>query len=110
MVILRKDRIFIYKKVKGELGYEEIRLKLRIIRKCILESYCYHTCNAGRGSGSGRLHQTESFCQNYPAAVEAGVDELTQVYTFLTARPVYPKGWKSGWKTHYFHALGIVVE
>ena len=27
------------------------------------------------------------------------IDELTQVYTFLTARPVYPKGWKSCWKT-----------
>lgn len=38
------------------------------------------------------------------------IDELTQVYTFLTARPVYPKGWKSRWKTHYFHALGFVVE
>ena len=38
------------------------------------------------------------------------IDELTQVYTFLTARPVYPKGWKYRWKTHYFHALGFVVE
>ena len=33
-----------------------------------------------------------------------------EVYTFLTARPVYPKGWKYRWKTHYFHALGFVVE
>ena len=28
----------------------------------------------------------------------------------MTARPVYPKGRKSARKTHYFHALGIVVE
>ena len=28
----------------------------------------------------------------------------------MTARPVYPKGRKSARKTHYFHALGNVVE
>ena len=28
----------------------------------------------------------------------------------MTARPVYPKGRKSIWKTPYFHALGIVVK
>ena len=28
----------------------------------------------------------------------------------MTARPVYPKGGKSAWKSPHFHALGIVVE
>ena len=38
------------------------------------------------------------------------IDELSQVYTFLTVCAVYPKGRKSAKKTAYFHALGIVVE
>ncbi len=37
------------------------------------------------------------------------IDELSQVYTFLIARAVYPRGRKSARKTRYFHALGIVV-
>ena len=37
------------------------------------------------------------------------IDELSQVYTFLIACAVYPRGRKSARKTPYFHALGIVV-
>ncbi len=37
------------------------------------------------------------------------INELSQVYTFLTACAVYPRGRKSAWKTRYFHALGFVV-
>ncbi len=37
------------------------------------------------------------------------INELSQVYTFLTACAVYPRGRKSDWKTRYFHALGFVV-
>ena len=37
------------------------------------------------------------------------IDELSQVYTFLITRAVYPRGRKSARKTRYFHALGIVV-
>ena len=36
-------------------------------------------------------------------------DELSQVYTFLIACAVCPKGRKSARKTSYFHALGIVI-
>ncbi|MCM0709128.1 hypothetical protein NBH08_30310, partial [Faecalicatena sp. BF-R-105] len=38
------------------------------------------------------------------------IDELSQVYTFLTVCAVYPKGRKSAKKTTYFHALGIVIQ
>ena len=37
------------------------------------------------------------------------IDELSQVYTFLIACAVCPKGRKSARKTSYFHALGIVI-
>ncbi len=37
------------------------------------------------------------------------IDELSQVYTFLIACAVYPRGRKSARKTHYFHALGFVI-
>ena len=38
------------------------------------------------------------------------IDELSQVYTFLTACAVYPRGRKSDQETPYFHALGFVVQ
>ena len=38
------------------------------------------------------------------------IDELSQVYTFLTACAVYPRGRKSDRETPYFHALGFVVQ
>ena len=54
-------------------------------------------------------------CRSYPFSdghsvfKVLSIDELSQVYTFLTACAVYPKGRKSAQKTSYFHALGIVI-
>ena len=46
----------------------------------------------------------------FQGAVGLSIDKLSQVYTFLIACTVYPKGSKSARKTLYFHALGIMIE
>ena len=51
-----------------------------------------------------------SFSDGHSVFKVLSIDELSQVYTFLTVCAVYPKGRKSAKKTAYFHALGIVVE
>ena len=51
-----------------------------------------------------------SFSDGHSVFKVLSIDELSQVYTFLTVCAVYPKGRKSAKKTAYFHALGIVVK
>ena len=55
-------------------------------------------------------HPGYSFSDGHSVFKVLSIDELSQVYTFLTVCAVYPKGRKSAKKTAYFHALGIVVK
>ena len=87
------------------------RLKdLRVERGLTLEQLAEETHLSKSALGSYEGDNLKDISHHALLVAEClSIDELSQVYTFLTVCAVYPKGRKSARKTSYFHALGIVI-